>query len=74
MTTAHQQKQMFYDSQKKNARECLARYIKDRHKQRFVLVEKLRSDGKIDSHWNEVELFDKQTDDQEAILDDMLKY
>lgn len=72
MTTVKQQKEMFYAAGRSATIKQLTKFIDQRHKERFVLIESLRSKGLLESNWNEVEEFDKDTDKQEQILQDMI--
>lgn len=73
MTTANQQKEMFYAAGKQATIKALGKFIAERNKDRFKLVESLRVQGKLESHWHEVEKHDADTERQEKILEELIK-
>lgn len=73
MTTAKQQKEMFYAAGRAVLIKNLTNFIDQRNRERFKLIESLRSKGQIDSNWHEVEEFDKNTEKQEQILQELIE-
>ena len=72
MTTAQQQIQMFYQEGKKVLMKRMSDFLDQRNKERFKMVEEWRKNGKKDEDWLIIEQFDKDTDRQEKILEDIL--
>jgi hypothetical protein len=73
MTTLQDQLEMFYAGRRISTKNALKDYIKSRLKIRFAMVNNLRRAGKLDSDWYKIEEFDKQTEQQEQILNDHFK-
>ena len=73
MTTANQQKEMLYAAARKDLLKRMSGFLDERHKERFRLVENWRNNGSKESDWETIEQFDKMTDKQEEILQEILE-
>lgn len=73
MTTVNQQMKMFYDEGRKVLRKKFSDFVDKRHKERYKMVEEWRKNGMKEEEWKVIEEYDKDTDRQEKILEEMLE-
>lgn len=73
MTTGKQQIKMFYDEGRKVLRKQFSDFNDKRHKERYKMVEEWRKNGMKEEDWKVIEQYDKDTDRQEKILEEMLE-
>lgn len=72
MTTYQDQVKMFYQAGHQATANGLIKLIEARNTQRYKMVIAWHESGEKPEEWAAIEEFDKETDRQESILDDLM--